>query len=413
MLNSYIFHIDFDCFFVSAIRKIRPNLKNKPVAICKNAMHAIAVSISYELRNLGIKVGATKQEILKKEPKTIFVESHFELFNYVSSEIFDYIAKNISNKIEISSIDECYIDVSHLVNNDNQAKALAKKIQNIILKRFDIPVTIGISNNKFAAKLTTNINKPFGIGLTNQENFKSNFFDLPIAKYHGIGKKIAFKLQQIGINTIGDLAACKIDDIRLDAILGSLTYKYLEVLNPDFTQHISYKDTQPKGIGNEITFNNKFISLEEIQNNLNNLAKKVSTRMIQHNLVGDVLTINVRLNGKKWTNKQVKLNSFTNDYLIIFHNAMALFNDFFEEQLILGIGIRMSNLTSVFDHYQKQSLFDQIQDSKTSYQVQKIINQINRKIKNNITMTMKDYQKKKSQSDFLGEFSQTQGIYKK
>ncbi|WAM03227.1 hypothetical protein ONA22_05755 [Mycoplasmopsis cynos] len=48
--NRYIFHIDFDSYFVNAIRTIRPELKNKPVAIAKNSIHSIAVSVSYELR---------------------------------------------------------------------------------------------------------------------------------------------------------------------------------------------------------------------------------------------------------------------------------------------------------------------------------------------------------------------------
>ncbi|UWV93312.1 hypothetical protein ONA23_01810 [Mycoplasmopsis cynos] len=64
--NRYIFHIDFDSYFVNAIRTIRPELKNKPVAIAKNSIHSIAVSVSYELRGEKASMQEWKLLILKR-----------------------------------------------------------------------------------------------------------------------------------------------------------------------------------------------------------------------------------------------------------------------------------------------------------------------------------------------------------
>ncbi|MBY7703612.1 hypothetical protein JIY74_25385 [Vibrio harveyi] len=80
---------------------------------------------------------------------------------------------NITNKIEIASIDEAYLDVTDLVVKTDVIK-LAKKIQQNILDKFDISCSIGIGFNKFVAKMSTSLNKPFGITLTTIDNFKTN-----------------------------------------------------------------------------------------------------------------------------------------------------------------------------------------------------------------------------------------------
>ncbi|MBN4084398.1 hypothetical protein JXZ93_01875 [Mycoplasma sp. CSL10166] len=100
MNNKYIFHIDFDSYFVSAIRTIKPNLKNKPVAIARSEKHSVAVSISYELKKIGVKAGSKVYEILAIEPKTIIEKPYFRLYQYLSNKIFKYLKKILHQKLK-------------------------------------------------------------------------------------------------------------------------------------------------------------------------------------------------------------------------------------------------------------------------------------------------------------------------
>nr|WP_307923419.1 hypothetical protein [Mycoplasmopsis bovis] len=150
--KNIIFHIDFDSYFVSAHRSKDHKLKNKPVAVSNGLSRSICSSISYELKNVGIKVGWPRFMIEKKMPDTIFVEPNFDLYYTTSNNIFDYIASNYTANIEVGSIDECWVDVTSISEGKNPV-ALARKIQEDIKEIFDIPVSIGISYSKWAAKM--------------------------------------------------------------------------------------------------------------------------------------------------------------------------------------------------------------------------------------------------------------------
>ncbi|MHA3786339.1 Y-family DNA polymerase [Mycoplasma sp. Z244C] len=354
-----IFHIDFDCYFVSAARTIQPELNNKPVIISRSSSHAIAVSVSYELKNKGVKAGMKNYEVLEIEPKTIIVPSNMELYEDLSSKIFEYIASQYTGNIQIASIDECYIDVTDVVAERKVTPIqLAQRLQRDIMSRFRIPITIGISHNKFAAKMTTNISKPFGIGYTTEENFADHFHHLDIEKYHGIGKKTANKLREVNINTIGDLASKKISDLEIGAIFGRIGQDILHNLDPYVYEHITFKDEKALGIGNEITFEHYDLPYDMKIEHLIKLCQKVSNRLISDNLAGNVITLTIRSRSKKWTNKQQKIATYINSVNDIYKVVYNLFIHNFSEMDFIGIGVRVTNLIDLNNMYLPISLIN-------------------------------------------------------
>ncbi|MFV8400874.1 Y-family DNA polymerase [Mycoplasma sp. 2634B] len=359
MNKPILFHIDFDCYFVSAARTIQPELNNKPVAISRSSAHAIAVSVSYELKNKGIKAGMKNYEILALEPSTIIVPSNMPLYEELSSKIFEYLASNYTGNIQIASIDECYLDVTELVAKLGvRPVQLAQKLQRDIMFKFRIPITIGISHNKFAAKMTTNISKPFGIGYTNEDNFAQHFFDLDIEKYHGIGKKSAEKLRQININTIGQLAQKDVSDLEIGAIFGRIGQDILRNLDPYVYEHITFKDEKALGIGNEITFEHYDMPFELKIEYLNSLCAKVSSRLISENLAGNVIALTIRSRSKKWTTKQVKIASYINSASDLYKIVYNIFNKNFSETDFIGLGVRVTNLIDLNNMYLPVSLIN-------------------------------------------------------
>lgn len=413
-----IFHIDFDSYFVSAVRVLKPFLNGKPVAIAYNQPNAISVSVSYELKALGVKTTDKVVDIKKKVPNVVVEEPRFDFFNTLSNKIFNYLGDKYSEKLLVASIDECYLEVSHLVSNEQQAKELAFKIQYQIMKLFKIPITIGISHSKFFAKMTTNISKPFGIGYTDENNYKEQFFNLPIKEYHGIGKASVIKLKKLGIEKIGDLMNFSKDSLELKNIFGINIIKIFENLDPKITDTISNDFEEEKSIGKEITFE-KYdkTNIIEIRKHLQNISLNIANRLKSKLLISNVIVLVVRLrDSNKWKSKQMKLDFYVDSDDKIFQIAWNLYTKNFEGTKIIGIGIRATGLISVFDLEENLNLFDKnstLKKTNQSSNVSSLINQINRKLGNKKLMTAKELQLQNDSDSENNKFSHSGRIFRK
>ncbi|QBF34587.1 DNA polymerase IV [Mycoplasmopsis phocirhinis] len=393
-MNNIIFHIDFDSYFASAHRVLNPQYENKPIAIADNKKRSIACSVSYELKNKGAKSGWPNYKILQVEPRTIFIKPDFNLYVKLSTKIFEYLAQNYTKKIEVYSIDECWMDVSDITNL-NDAEQLALKIQQQIKQKFRIPISIGISFNKFIAKLSTNLAKPFGVLLTKFSDIKNRIWPLDIEEYFGIGKSTATKLRNVGINTIGKLAARNKYDHDLYEIFKSQTSVFIEEAKGNGKIGLNYARNELKSIGNELTFLS--IDLDdrtELLKILYQLSLKVSTRAINRNMLGYSVTVSLRSIEKVWRRKQLTLKHPINAADEIYKNGTNLFNQLFKEQMIRGIGIKLSQLVNEFDIGKPQSLFE---DQKTpdTNKLKILVDDLNKKIRKKVLKTGIEFEKDK------------------
>ncbi|UOE64503.1 DNA polymerase IV [Mycoplasmopsis bovis] len=378
--KNIIFHIDFDSYFVSAHRSKDHKLKNKPVAVSNGLSRSICSSISYELKNVGIKVGWPRFMIEKKMPDTIFVEPNFDLYYTTSNNIFDYIASNYTANIEVGSIDECWVDVTSISEGKNPV-ALARKIQEDIKEIFDIPVSIGISYSKWAAKMASDLAKPFGVKfIENNADLESQIWPLNIKKYYGIGEKTADKLVKADVKTIGNLARSSELSPELYMIFRNRLSSFINEARGNGTDKLTYEHNNLKGIGNELTFPlYDFYERSEIYKVIKSLANKISLRAQNRNVVGFTLTIIIRSVSKVWKGKQMKLVEPTNDAERIYKNAIVLFEKLWKEQPIRGVGLRLTNLINEFDHFKQLTIFDTYEERKQETKVNNIINDINKK----------------------------------
>lgn len=166
-----ILHLDFDSYFVSAERTVNPELIGKPIAISHGGDRAAVVSISYELKKLGMHAPMPLYQIKQKVKDVIVVKPNFGLYTLLSTRVFEHLFDNYTKNIQVASIDECFLDVSDMVKDFDEARELASKIQKDLKKTFNLPASLGISNNKFVAKMCTAINKPYGITVLPKEKF--------------------------------------------------------------------------------------------------------------------------------------------------------------------------------------------------------------------------------------------------
>lgn len=408
--KKIIFHIDFDSYFASAHRVLNPSLDNKPIAIGKNKKRAICAAVSYELKNKGVKSGWPVFKIKEIEPKTKFIEPNFDLYISLSNKIFQFISDNYSKKIEVYSIDECWIDVSDECNIQN-AFNFASKIQKAIKEKFRIPISIGIAHTKWVAKMSTGLGKPYGITQTKDNEIAKNLYHLPIEKYFGIGDPLGEKLHKINIHTIGDLAKKEINNVELINIFGKKCNEYIYNCLGLGTDQINSDHNDLKNIGNELTFLSWDLEDDEdILQVIKSLCNKVSMRAKNRNVVAYTLTLNLRSADRTWSTKQKKIQYATNEADKIFKEITKIFYQKWNGESVRGVGVRLGTLVNEFSILKPVSLFDDSYREDTL--IERISKDLNDKLRSKKLYTADEYERNKTKENIQNRYLQEDIVWK-
>lgn len=371
-----IFHLDFDSYFVSAERTINKSLIGKPAVVSNGEERSIISAASYEAKKQGVYVPMPLYLAKRKVSDLIVVKPNFELYTALSSRIFENIFSNYTSLVEVTSIDECYMDVTNEVKKFPSPIEYARLIQKNILKDFGIPVSIGISNNKFVAKMSTQINKPFGITFTPSNQFLERFGSWDLIKFHGIGQATAQKLKEMKILTIKDLAQA--DPDKLEEKFGILGKVYIDNANGNGSAEIDMSHNELKGIGHEITLKNADnYELKDILEIISSLIKMIEQRLLNRNLVAKVIAVYVRYEGTnkfKRTGAQITVEKPISSHDEIFRIARGLFEELYQEKPLRLIGVRTAGLSDASETTFQVSIFDDFREVSKAEEIIKKIN---------------------------------------
>lgn len=375
---KYIVHIDLNAFFANAEILRDPSLKGLPLAIGRNGRSGIISTCTYEARKYGVKSGMPTFMALKVCPHLIIRKEDFAYYHALSKKFFDSIRK-YTDKIEVASVDECFADMSDILN-EVDAKRYLKRMQDNIQKELGLTFSIGVGPSKFLAKMGSDYQKPSGLTFIFKEDIPKLLYPLSIDSMYGIGKKSAPKLKAMGILTIGDLATrLNADDVILKNHLGKFYYTLKEWLNGEGDAEINNEPNDPKSIGHSITFMHDTNDENEIEDMFLKLSKEVSQRAKNEDKLGKTIQIVMKKTDFKVINKSITFNKPTNDERVIFNRAMQLFEKNYDGSLIRLVGVTLQNLISPRDMSVQMSLFD-YQEHEKENEVRLLINELNRKM---------------------------------
>lgn len=399
-----IFHLDLDSYFVSAHRTVDSKLLNKPVAISMGGRRSIISAASYEAKRKGVKVPMPLYQAKELAPDLVIVPPNFALYTVLSTKVFELIQTKFTPNIEVASIDECYIDVTKIWQQYGSPLKLAQVLQNQIKEELSLPVSIGVANNKFVAKMSTQINKPFGITITKPGDFLKVFGSWKVETFHGIGLPTASKLQKINIFTIEDLAKANEEDVI--EILGKVGKDVIKKVREQGDDEVDSSYNDLKSIGNSITFQDRDrFQREDILEVFKQLCSMVSQRAINRNQVGNTLAIAIKEKGGKEVKAksvQEKLKVPINDYKTIYQEVEKLFDQIWQGQIIKFAGVTLTNLENVFATTFQSTIFDK---EKEKTKVESIIDNINHKFKNKVVVDGKEFaqtnRKKERQTRYI------------
>ena len=340
-LDRYIFHIDLNAFYAVAEQIRDPKLKGKPVAIAGRRGKGIITTATYEARAFGVTSAMSTSEALKLCPDLVLVSVDHKYYSELS-KIFVNFLKEFTDQVEQVSIDECYLDLTEEIKSYERPLDLAYEIQNELYKRTKLKCSIGISVNKFLAKMASDMQKPMGITLIRKNEVSQKIFPLDIATMHGIGKKTAPLLKSQGIHTIGDLLReDKYQDIKL--LLGKNTDTTLDKIQGIGNYDIS-TDENIKSIGNSSTFIEDVTDYSIITSKFMELSKSVSNRLKKEGVVSNNLTITIRTSDFTTVTRSVTLDYDLEETDEIYEESLLLFDQENIEEPIRLLGIACNRL---------------------------------------------------------------------
>lgn len=372
-----IFHIDLNAFYASAEISRNPSLKGKPVVISGKSKRSIITTASYEARKYGIHSAMPLFQAKQLCKDLIILPADFELYHRLSNEFFTIIA-SYSEILEVASIDECYLDVTAIIQEKKiHPVVLAKDIQTKVYEQLNLQCSIGISPNKFLAKMASDMKKPMGITVLTRNNLKEVMWPLDIKDMFGIGKKTQPKLRAVGINTIGDLADYKNYD-NLKKVIGKNALLVYRKANGIDTNPVDYGHNELKSVGNSTTLpadTNDEVYLKEV---LSNLAKQVSTRALKRNLVSNSISITIKYTRFESVTRQTTVSKYINDYETILSTAKMLFDSNYNGRPVRLLGVSLNNTINKKNLKEQISIFEvEQQPNIKNENLDKLIDKIN------------------------------------
>jgi DNA polymerase IV len=285
-----IIHIDMDAFYASVEQRDNPALRGKPVAVGGSEIRGVVSAASYEARKFGVFSAMPGKLAKRKCPQLIFTKVRFDVYRQVSKQIREIFAE-YTDLIEPLSLDEAYLDVTENKLGIETATQIAKEIKEKIFKKTQLTASAGISYNKFLAKIASDYNKPNGLFVIKPHRSEAFVEELPVAKFHGIGKVTAEKMHKMGILTGADLK--KLEEIELIKLFGKAGRYYYNICRGIDLRQVSADSTR-KSLGAENTFNTDLHTLAEMQNGLEPIINEVWRRIDRANIYGRTVSLKVK-----------------------------------------------------------------------------------------------------------------------
>lgn len=386
-MKRTIFHIDLDAFFCSCEEVMNPKLKGKVFVVSGRNKRSVISCASYPARKLGIKAAQPIYMGLEKHPGLTVVPGHYELYDKMSMQFFSYIKKHYSNVCEEMSIDECFLDVTKTLKHfNNDPILLAKLLQKSVNKTLGLSVSIGISYNKFLAKMATDLNKPHGITtvLTEQE-IKQKIWPLAIDDMFFVGPPTAKRLKSIGIKTIGDLA--NFDDIKLlKANLDRNWYVTWQNAIGNGDDFVDTSKNDPKSQSVSHTLLDPTNDSTEIETTLKYIAQELQTKLEAYKMAGSCIGVIYKIN-KVNRVKNETLNRNIYKWEDLAHYALQLLGLVWDgSSMIQLLGINISKLvkTNANESIEQQLL------PKRKNKLNQIVEDVNKKLGKDLVFIAKD-----------------------
>ena len=370
-MKRVILHVDMDAFFAAVEQREHPDFFGKPVIVGADPKNGegrgVVSTCSYEARKYGIHSAMPISQAYKLCPHGIYVPPNGALYSQVSKDIFELFYE-FTDLVEPLSIDEAFLDVTGCVKLFGSAKNIGQKLKYRIYETQALTASVGIAPNKFIAKIASDLEKPDGLVIVDENRIQEFLNPLPLKRLWGAGKKTLEVFNKQHIYTIGDLA--KLPKDILQKKFGKHGAHFYN-LSRGIDNRPVIPGHEVKSVSNEMTFSHDLRDMEKLHETLLHLSEKVGYRMRKKNLKGKTVQLKLRYEGFETLTRNKTLKYTTANTETIFKVVWNLFEYNYDKRRkvrLLGVGVsgfkdKSDEQLSLFDKPEKKtSELDVVED---------------------------------------------------
>ena len=285
-----IAHLDCDAFYASVEKRDDPSLRDKPV-IVGGGKRGVVTTACYIARMSGPRSAMPMFKALKLCPNAVVIKPNFAKYKLASRQIMAKL-EALTPKVQTLSLDEAWIDLSGTTRLHGAPPAyLLARIQKEIEAEVGITVSIGLSANKFLAKIASELDKPRGFSMIGAAEAQGLLAPRPVTVIPGVGPAFAKSLEAAGYRTVGDLVTA--GPKALAERFGANGLRLSQLAQGRDNRPVN-PDQQRKGISCENTFEHDLSAVDALEAELHPLCERVARQARAGGVAGRVATLKLR-----------------------------------------------------------------------------------------------------------------------
>jgi len=329
--------MDADAFYVSIELRRRPELRGKPVVVAGSGPRAVVTTASYEARRYGVGSAMPASRARRLCPQAVFLTPDFPTYREASAHVMGIVREHVET-VEVVGLDEAYLDLTGLYS----PRAAMRRLIAEIRAATQLTCSVGIGPNKLVAKVASDAEKPAGFVVLTREQACERFAGSPPSLIPGIGPKTAARLSEMGITTLGEMAA--IDPDRLAGRFGSN-------LGRDLARRARFEHDGDVAAARKVvsesrerTFDVDITDPAELRARLTQMAQDLCGSLARHGRSGRTIGIKVRLDDWTTATRAHTLEHATADPELVTAHALRMLAEYAPARPVRLLGVRVAGL---------------------------------------------------------------------
>jgi DNA polymerase-4 len=340
--EATILHADLDSFYASVEQRDDPSLRGRPVIVGAG----VVLAASYEAKAFGIRTAMGGRTARRLCPHAVVVSPRMSAYSEASKAVYA-VFDDTSPFVEGLSIDEAFLDVRGMQRIAGTPTEIAARLRHEVRRRVGLPITVGIARTKFLAKVASCVAKPDGLLLVPPDRELTFLHALPIERLWGVGDVTAARLHELGIFTVGEVAA--MSETALVSVLGRATGRQLNALAHNRDPRPVEPRRRRRSIGAQCALGRRRRSSTDVDSVLLGLVDRVTRRMRAARRVGRTVTLRLRFDDFTRATRSFTINEATAETQAIFDAARGLLaaeTRLIERRGLTLVGVAVSNLVN-------------------------------------------------------------------
>ncbi|WP_091770833.1 DNA polymerase IV [Blastococcus aurantiacus] len=344
--EASVLHLDLDAFFAAVEQRDKPSLRGRPVVVGGVGGRGVVATASYEARAYGARSAMSTAEARRRCPSgTAFLGGRFAAYRRTSDVVMGLL-RELSPLVEPVSIDEAYVDLAaggHDLSVEGVTELGLSLKARIAAATGGVTGSVGIGSSKLMAKIGSELQKPDGLVVVPPGAELDLLHPLPVTTLGGVGPATAERLHQVGVKTVGDLAAKSLAD--LVALAGRAHGAGLYALARAEDDRAVVPDREAKSVSHEETFERDLTDLAVLGREIDSMATRVGKRLRDSAFSGRTVTLKLRRYDFTTLTRSQTLPQPTDDARQIAAIARRLLADAGAEGGLRLLGVGVSGLS--------------------------------------------------------------------